>query len=99
MFWIFKIFSPKNLAKKLEFLTPNKAKFCKKIDHNIVISEKRQFCAEIMGKSQKIVIITSTPGLDERYFQVCRRRVDRSIFLRKPDESRRLHMYVEMMAG
>jgi hypothetical protein len=24
---IFKIFSPKNLAKKLAFLTPNKAKF------------------------------------------------------------------------
>jgi hypothetical protein len=26
---IFKIFSPKNFAKKLAFLTENKAKFCK----------------------------------------------------------------------
>jgi hypothetical protein len=33
---IFKIFSPKNLAKKLAFLTQNKAKF-KKNDHNIGI--------------------------------------------------------------
>jgi hypothetical protein len=32
---IFKIFSPKNLAKKLAFFTQNKAKFWKKIDHNI----------------------------------------------------------------
>jgi hypothetical protein len=32
---IFKIFSPKNLAKKLAFLTQNKASFCKKCDHNI----------------------------------------------------------------
>jgi hypothetical protein len=32
---IFKIFSPKNLAKKLAFLTQNKAKFEKKFDHNI----------------------------------------------------------------
>jgi hypothetical protein len=31
---IFKIFSPKNLAKKLAFLTQNRAKFLK-IDHNI----------------------------------------------------------------
>jgi hypothetical protein len=32
---IFKIFSPKNLAKILAFLTQNKANFFKKIDHNI----------------------------------------------------------------
>jgi hypothetical protein len=32
---IFKIFSPKNLAKILAFLTKNKASFCKKCDHNI----------------------------------------------------------------
>jgi hypothetical protein len=32
---IFKIFSPKNLAKILAFLTQIKAKLCKKIDHNI----------------------------------------------------------------
>jgi hypothetical protein len=31
---IFKIFSPKNFAKKLAFLTQNKANFLKKIDHN-----------------------------------------------------------------
>jgi hypothetical protein len=31
-------------------------------DHNIGFWEKRQFFAEICQKSQKIVIITSTPG-------------------------------------
>jgi hypothetical protein len=34
---IFKIFSPKNLAKKMAFLTKNKGKFWKKLDHNIGI--------------------------------------------------------------
>jgi hypothetical protein len=34
---IFKIFSPKNLAKKMAFLTWKKAKFWKTFDHNIGI--------------------------------------------------------------
>jgi hypothetical protein len=33
---IFKIFSPKNLAKILAFFAQTAATFCKKIDHNIV---------------------------------------------------------------
>jgi hypothetical protein len=57
---IFKIFSPKNSAKKLAFLTQNKAKLCK---YNIGFFEKNaNFFAENCQKSQKIVIITSTPG-------------------------------------
>jgi hypothetical protein len=32
---IFKIFSPKKIAKKLAFLTHIKAKLCKNFDHNI----------------------------------------------------------------
>jgi hypothetical protein len=40
---IFKIFSPKNLAKILAFLTQNKASFRKNCDHNIGFFEKRQF--------------------------------------------------------
>jgi hypothetical protein len=32
---IFKIFSPKKIAKKLPFFTHNKAKLCKNFDHNI----------------------------------------------------------------
>jgi hypothetical protein len=32
---ILKIFSPKKFAKILAFLTQNKAKLCKKLDHNI----------------------------------------------------------------
>jgi hypothetical protein len=34
---IFKIFSPKIFSKKMAFLTQNKAKFWKKVDHNIGI--------------------------------------------------------------
>jgi hypothetical protein len=32
---IFEMFSPKKIAKKLAFLTRNKAKLCKIFDHNI----------------------------------------------------------------
>jgi hypothetical protein len=56
---IIKIFSPENLVKILAFLTQNKANFFN--DHNIGFWEKRQF---FRRKSQKIVVITSTPGFD-----------------------------------
>jgi hypothetical protein len=62
MLWFFLNFWPKNVEKKSAFLTQNKAKFWKKIDHNIGFWEKRQFFAENRQKSLKIVIITSTPG-------------------------------------
>jgi hypothetical protein len=49
---IIKIFSPKNFAKKLQNL-----------DHNIWFLRKTTiFSAKNWQKSQKIVIITSTPG-------------------------------------
>jgi hypothetical protein len=44
---IFKIFSPKFLAKKLAFLTQDKAKFWNKIDHNIGFWQKSQFFRQI----------------------------------------------------
>jgi hypothetical protein len=47
---ILKIFSPKNFAKKLAFLTQNKAKFWKKIDRNIGFWEKRQFFRQKLSK-------------------------------------------------
>jgi hypothetical protein len=50
---IFKIFSPKNLAKKLAFLTQNKV---------LVFKKNANFFAENWEKLQKIVIITSTPA-------------------------------------
>jgi hypothetical protein len=49
-----KIFSLKNLA----FFAETTDIFWKKIDHNVGFWEKRHFFAE---KSQKFVIITSTP--------------------------------------
>jgi hypothetical protein len=59
---IFKIFSPKNSAKKLAFLTQNKAKLCKILIITLVFEKNANFFAENCRKSQKIVIITSTPG-------------------------------------
>jgi hypothetical protein len=47
---IFKIFSPKNLAKKLAFFAPTTASFCKNCDHNIVFLEKRQFFRRKLAK-------------------------------------------------
>jgi hypothetical protein len=59
---IFKIFSPKNSAKKLAFLTQNKGKLCKILIITLVFEKNANFFAENCQKSQKIVIITSTPG-------------------------------------
>jgi hypothetical protein len=50
MLWFFKIFSPKNSAKKLAFLTRNKAELCKKFDHNIGFWEKRHFFRQKLSK-------------------------------------------------
>jgi hypothetical protein len=55
---ILKIFSPKNSAKKLAFLTYNKGKLCKILIITLVFEKNAENCR----KSQKIVIITSTTG-------------------------------------
>jgi hypothetical protein len=58
---ILKIFSPKNSEKKLGFLTRNKAKLCNILIITLVFEKTPNFSAENCRKSQKIVIITSTP--------------------------------------
>jgi hypothetical protein len=58
-----KIFSPKKIAKKLAFLTQNKAKIGKILIITLVFEKNANFFAENCRKSRKIVIITST--LDE----------------------------------
>jgi hypothetical protein len=45
----------------MAFFTQNKAKLCKHYE-NIGFWEKRHFFRRKLGKSQKIVIITSTPN-------------------------------------
>jgi hypothetical protein len=64
---IFKIFSPKNSAKKLAFSIQNKAKLGKKFIITLVC-EKNALFAENCRKSQKIVIVTSVPGQCDRTF-------------------------------
>jgi hypothetical protein len=60
----FKIFSPKYSAKKLAFLTENKARLCKILIITLVYEKNANFFAENCQKSQKIVIIiTSVPGI------------------------------------
>jgi hypothetical protein len=59
---IFKIFSPKKIAKKLAFLTQNKVNLCKILIITLVFEKSSNFFAENCQKSQKIVTITSTPG-------------------------------------
>jgi hypothetical protein len=65
---IFKIFLPKNSAKKLAFLTQIKAKLCKILVITLVFEKNAIFFAENCRKSQKIVIITSTPGNGTAHF-------------------------------
>jgi hypothetical protein len=46
----------------MAFLTQNKAKLCKILIITLVFEKNAIFSAECCLKSQKIVIITSTPG-------------------------------------
>jgi hypothetical protein len=64
---IFKIFSPIKIAKKLAFLTQNKAKLCNILIITLVFEKNANFFAENWQKSQKIMIITSTPGVELQY--------------------------------
>jgi hypothetical protein len=50
------------LAKKLALFAQNKAKLCKKWITKLVFEKNAIFFAENRQKSQKNVIITSTPG-------------------------------------
>jgi hypothetical protein len=59
---IFKIFSPKNLAKILAFFAQPTARFCKNRIITLFFEKNANFFAENGQKSQKIVIVTSTPG-------------------------------------
>jgi hypothetical protein len=56
------IFAEKFSEQKLTFLTQNKAKFSKILITTLVFEKNANFFAENCQKSQKIVIITSTPG-------------------------------------
>jgi hypothetical protein len=52
---IFKIFSPKNSAKKLSFLTQNKkAKLCKILIMTLVFEKNANFFAEIVENRRKL---------------------------------------------
>jgi hypothetical protein len=52
----------KKFSEKLAFFTLNKAKLCKILSITLVFGKNAIFFAENCRKSQKIVIITSTPG-------------------------------------
>jgi hypothetical protein len=58
---IFKNIFSEKFSKKLAFLTQNKAKLCKILIITLVFEKNAKFFAENCRKSQKIVIITSTP--------------------------------------
>jgi hypothetical protein len=59
---IFEIILPKILAKILAFFAQTTASFCKNVIITLVFEKNANFFAENWQKSQKIVIITSTPG-------------------------------------
>jgi hypothetical protein len=55
----------KKFSKKLAFFTRNKAKLCKNMIITLAFEKNANYFAENWQKSQKIVIITSVPGLQE----------------------------------
>jgi hypothetical protein len=77
---ILKIFSPKNSAKKLAFLSQNKAKLCKILIIALVFEKNANFFTEDCQKSQKIVIITSTPDFFNKMSSVVPLHTAASIF-------------------
>jgi hypothetical protein len=60
---ILKIYSPKHLAKILACFTQTTGSFCKNLIITLFLRKTPILFAENWHKSQKIVIITSTPGL------------------------------------
>jgi hypothetical protein len=75
MLWFLKIFSPKNSAKKLAFLTQNKGKLFKILIITLVFEKNANFFAKNCRKSQKIVIITSTPAHWRIFYGFISRRI------------------------
>jgi hypothetical protein len=67
---ILKKISPQKSAKKLAFLTQNKAKLCKIMIITLVFEKNANFFADNCRKSQKIVIIPSTPGANTTTFEL-----------------------------
>jgi hypothetical protein len=65
---IFEIFSPKHLAKKLAFLLQLLLVFAKIVIITLVFEKSANFLAENWEKSQKLVIITSTPEFKENIY-------------------------------
>jgi hypothetical protein len=51
---ILKIFSPKNSAKKLAFLTQTKAKFCKILIMTLVFEKNAHFLPKILKNRRKL---------------------------------------------
>jgi hypothetical protein len=56
-------FLTKNFAKILAFITQNKAILCEDLIVTLVFEKNAIFFAKNWEKSQKIVIVTSTPGV------------------------------------
>jgi hypothetical protein len=59
----FKNIFAEKFSEKSPFLTQNKAKLCKILIVTLVFEKNANFFAENCQKSQKIVIITSTPAV------------------------------------
>jgi hypothetical protein len=51
---ILKIFSPKNSAKKVAFLTQNKAKICKILHITLVFEKNANFSPKIVENRRKL---------------------------------------------
>jgi hypothetical protein len=59
---IFKNIFGEKFSEKTSFFTQNKAKLCKNLIITLVFEKNASFFRRKLAKSQKIVIITSTPG-------------------------------------
>jgi hypothetical protein len=59
---IFKIFFAKKFSENIGFFAQSTASFCKNLIITLVFEKNANFFAANWQKSQKIVIITSSPG-------------------------------------
>jgi hypothetical protein len=67
MLWLFKYFRQKNRRKNWRFCLKTKLNYAQNLIITLVFEKSANFFAENGRKSQKIVIITSTPGHPARH--------------------------------
>jgi hypothetical protein len=95
MFWFLFKKNRRKIRQKIAFLTRNKAKLCKILFITLDFEKNAKFFDKNCRKSQKIMIITSTPGLPKLWIQ----NLTLSNFEKKNSSKRYEDNYANLLSG